>query len=206
MPSPESNAEELIVLAAGGDQEAMGRLFDRHRARLKRMVAVRLDPRIRARLDPSDVVQEVLMEAAERLPAYARNPPLPFYPWLRGIAWQRLVDLYRRHLMAGKRSLRREEPLDMQLSDASATHLLERLASSGTSPSRRMLREEMCQRVRTALERLPAPDREVLVLRHLEQLTVSEIAVILGIDEGAVKMRRLRAARRLRDLLGPFLT
>jgi len=201
MLSQESNGEELIVLAAAGDEEAIRRLFSRHRARLKRMVAVRLDPRIRARLDPSDVVQEVLMEAALRLPAYVRSPALPFYPWLRGIAWQRLVDLYRRHAVAGKRSLRREEPPEMQLSDASASQLADRLAFSGTSPSQRVLREEMSQRVRAALESLSTADREILVLRHLEQLTVSEIAVILGIDEGAVKMRRLRAARRLRDLL-----
>ena len=205
MPSQDSDTEALLLRAGKGDEGAMRCLMDRHRARLKRMVAVRMDPRMRTRVDASDVVQEALMEAARRLPSYTRSQPLPFYPWLRGIAWQHLVDLHRQHVGARKRTLRREVSADMQLPDESAIDLVQRLASSGTSPSQRAIREEVRERVRSALNRLSPEDREILVLRHLEQLKTAEIAVILGIDEGAVKMRRLRAARRLRDLLDQYV-
>jgi RNA polymerase sigma-70 factor (ECF subfamily) len=201
MPSAKGDERALVRRAAGGDKESIQRLFGQHRSRLKRMIAVRMDPRLSARVDPSDVVQEVLAEAARRLPAYARKAPLPFYPWLRQIAWDHLVDLHERHIRAQKRSIAREEDPRIELSDQSTAHLVEQLMDSGTSPSGRVLREELCARVRSALEQLDPRDREILVMRHLEQLQVSEIAALLDISEGAVKMRRLRAAERLRELL-----
>jgi len=199
--SREPDTDHLIQLARRGDPSARDRLLARHRPRLRRMVRLRLDPRLGARVDPSDVVQEALAEAAGRLDDYLHRPPLPFYPWLRQIALDRLLDLRRRHVRASKRSVAREEPGVLGLPDESAAELAARLIDLGSSPSRHLLREELRQRVRAALDRLSAGDREILVLRHLEQLTAREVADILGLSEAAVKSRSLRAMQRLRDLL-----
>jgi RNA polymerase sigma-70 factor (ECF subfamily) len=197
----EPDTDHLIQLAQGGDVTARDRLLARHRARLRRMIYLHLDPRLRARVDPSDVVQEAMAEAARRLDEYLHRPPLPFYPWLRQIALERLLDLRRRHLRARKRSVIREEAGVLSLPDESAAELASRLIDLGSSPSRHLLREELRERVRAALERLPAADREVLVLRHLEQMPAREVAAVLGVGEGAVRMRLVRALGRLRDLL-----
>jgi RNA polymerase sigma-70 factor (ECF subfamily) len=165
------------------------------------MVAVRMDPRLAARVDPSDVVQETLVEAAGKLPEYITERRLPFYSWLRELACERLTRLYRRHIRAKQRSVTREERLDLRLSDKSAVELASQLAASGSRPSGRIDRQEMQQRVRTALKRLAANDREILIMRHLEQLEIAEIADILKISPQAVMMRRLRAFERLRRLL-----
>jgi RNA polymerase sigma-70 factor (subfamily 1) len=133
---------------------------------------------------------------------YLERRPLPFYPWLRRFAWEHLVKLHQRHLGARKRSARREEAQALALPDDSALELARRLADPGTSPSNRLVREELRDRVRAALAQLPEGDREVLVLRYLEQLSVAEIAAVLGASEGAVKMRRTRALERLCGLLG----
>jgi RNA polymerase sigma-70 factor (ECF subfamily) len=195
------DTDQLLQRARGGDASARDGLLARHRPRLRRMVRLHLDPRLGARVDPSDVVQETLAEAARRLDDYLRRPPLPFYPWLRQIALDRLVDLRRRHLRARKRSVAREEPGVLSLPDESAAELAARLIDLGSSPSRHLLREELRERVRAALGRLPAADREVLVLRHLEQMPAREVAAVLGVGEGAVRMRLVRALGRLRDLL-----
>ncbi len=199
MRSAEPDTDALLAQASQGDADAGQRLLARHRDRLKRMVAVRLDRRLLARLDPSDVVQEALAEAARRLPAYLRERPLPFYPWLRQLAQERLDKAYRHHLRAGKRDARREA---LPLPDESALELAQRLLGRGSSPSERLARQEVRERVRAALARLPERDREVLVLRYLEQLATREVAEILGIPEGTVKSRHLRALERLRGLLG----
>jgi len=164
------------------------------------MVAVRMDPRLVTRIDPSDVVQEALMEASRKLPTYLSDRPLPFYPWLRQIAWERLVDLHRRHIRARKRAVGREDWRDT-LSDASAAQLADQLSAGGPGPGSHAVREELHGRVRTALARLAPRDREVLVLRHLEQLSTREIASILDVSEGVIKTRHLRALQRLRGLL-----
>jgi RNA polymerase sigma-70 factor (ECF subfamily) len=189
---------ELLRRAGGGDRLARGALLQRHRARLRRLIALRLDPRLAARIDPSDVVQEVLVEADRRLDRYVSERPLPFYPWLRQLAVERLVDQHRRHVRAGRRSVTREEP--QGLLDASADTLLG-LVGGGESPSAGLRREELRQRVRVALEGLAEADREVLVLRYLEQLTAHEVGAVLGISEAAAKKRALRALQRLRERL-----
>jgi RNA polymerase sigma-70 factor (ECF subfamily) len=196
------DTDELLRRSSGGDPDARNLLLVRHRTQLRQMVAVRLDRRLAARVDPSDVVQEVLAEAAQRLPDYLRERPLPFYPWLRQLAAERLIDLHRRHLHAKRRSVRREEPGGLAgLPDESAEALADRLAASATGPSQHLLREEARVRVRAALGQLSPRDREVLELRHLEGLSVAETAAALGIAVGAVKVRHLRALTRLRALL-----
>ncbi len=195
------DTDELLRRTADGDADARNRLLARHRHHLRQMVAVRLDHRLAARVDPSDVVQDVLVEADRRLPEYLRERPLPFFPWLRQLATERLLDLHRRHLHAQRRSVRREEPGRLALPDESAEALADRLAASATGPSQQLLRKEARQRVRAALEQLPARDREVLELRHLEGLSVAETAAALGIAVGTVKTRHLRALTRLRHLL-----
>ena len=197
----EASTEELLR-RAGHDPEAMNRLFAEHRDRLRQMVALRMDRRIASRVDASDVVQEVLIEAARKLPEYLREPHAPFYPWLRQLAWQRLLDLYRRHILAQRRSVQREADWLMALPDESAVALAGRLMASGTSPSGRAQKHEMRQRVLLALARLAPHDREVLTLWYLEQLSVEEMAAVLGITQQAVRHRHRRALERLGGLLG----
>jgi RNA polymerase sigma-70 factor (ECF subfamily) len=164
------------------------------------MVALRLDRRLGARLDPSDVVQEALADAAVHLDEYLRDRPLPFYPWLRRFAWERLCKAHRHHIHAQRRSIHREES-EMPLPDESVRQLAHRLLAAGTSPSRRLIRQEQGHRVRAALAELAPRDREILVMRHLEQMETPEIAAALGITAGAVRNRQLRALIRLRTLL-----
>jgi RNA polymerase sigma-70 factor, ECF subfamily len=189
----------LVERARRGDGEARQLLLARHRDRLRRMVAVHLDRRLAARVDPSDVVQEALAEAARKLDDYLREQPLAFYPWLRRLAWERLAKLHQRHIGAERRSVTREE--HAPLPEESAVELARRLVAPGTSPSHQVLRQELQVRVQAALAALPWRDREVLVLRYLEQLTTAETAAVLGLTAGAVKLRHLRALERLRGLL-----
>jgi len=165
------------------------------------MISVRMDPRLVARIDPSDVIQEAMADASRKLPEYLQQRRCAFYPWLRQIAWERLVQLHRRHVQAQRRSVTREARWNMNLSDASTMLLADRLAASGTSVGGRMVREELRQRVRRALDQLPPRDREVVVLRHLEQLSFKEIAAVLEISQAAAQSRYRRAVERLHDLL-----
>jgi RNA polymerase sigma-70 factor (ECF subfamily) len=192
---------ELIERAEAGDARAGQQLLARHRKRLRRMVALRMDRRLAARVDPSDVVQETLMDAALRLPDYLRRRPLPFYPWLRQLAFERLVELNRRHVRAQKRSVQREEPGLLELPEDSAVELAGQLAGASGSPSQALVREELRGRVQEALARLSAKDRDVLVLRHLEQLSAADCAATLGLTESGFKARHVRALDRLRRLI-----
>ncbi|MGO9913125.1 MAG: sigma-70 family RNA polymerase sigma factor [Isosphaeraceae bacterium] len=203
MPALSSNDDtnDLLERTSWGDTLARDLLLKRHRTRLRTMVAVRMDRRFQARVDPSDVVQEVLEEAAELLDVYLKERPVPFHAWLREIAWKRLVDLRRKHIQAGKRSVLREQHFDLGLSDESAVALADRLVASGSSPSKHLIDEELRVRVRAALEALPPLDREVLILRYLERLSPRETAEALGISKGAASTRHTRALVRLRELL-----
>jgi RNA polymerase sigma-70 factor (ECF subfamily) len=201
MPSSDHETEQLLDKADAGDVAAVNQLLAGHRSRLRAMIRLRLDPRVAGRIDPSDVVQEALLEAHRRLGDYLRDRPLPFYPWLRKLAWERLVHLHQKHLVSGKRSVGREIEFTPLLSGDSVAILARRLIASDNSPSHQVLQAELQARVRTALERLSETDREVLVLRFMEQLSVEEIGDVLGMGESAVKMRNLRALERLRSLL-----
>jgi RNA polymerase sigma-70 factor (ECF subfamily) len=200
MDNETGNIDRLIEQARNGDREAQQSLLVQHRDRLRRMVAIRLDPRVASRVDPSDVVQEALVAAAKLLPDYLERKPIPFYPWLRRLAWERLVKLHRQHIGTEKRSVVREAVLD--LPDGSVDVLARVVAGNDTSPSDQALRNELQSRVRQAISRLGDRDREVLILRYLEQLSVLEIAAIVGSTTGAIKVRHLRALERLRGFLG----
>src|SRR5436309_11530830 len=144
MPAGEPDTEVLLARAGAGDTAARQRLLEQYRGRLRRLVAVRLDARLAARADASDVVQEALADAARKLDGYLRDRPMPFYPWLRQLAWERLVKLHRRHT-AGKRDVGREAP--PELPAESALELAERLVAPGTGPHQRLVRDELRQRV-----------------------------------------------------------
>jgi RNA polymerase sigma-70 factor, ECF subfamily len=200
----EPDTEQLLAQVAAGDASARDRLLALNRSRLKRMVAVRMDPRLAARVDPSDVVQEALTDATRKWDRYLRDRPLPFYPWLRRLAWERLVKLYRRHVLAQRRSVDREERR-MRLPDQSALQLARRIAGSTTGPSAQLRRNELRDHVRDALAKMRPADRELLVLRHLEGMTAKEIAAVLEKSEGAVNTRHVRALCRLRKLMDSYL-
>lgn len=202
MCEEEPEVGELIRRIGLGDEDALGQLLTRHRARLRRMVGFRMDPRLKGRIDPSDVVQEALMTASRKIDEFLRDRPLPFYPWLRQLAWNRLLDIHRTHVRTQKRSVQNEEPWSSSLLNRSAMRLAGRLTSGGTSPSAGAIRREVRDRVRCALEKLAAADREILVLRYLEELSVSEIAAVVGLTEVATRKRQFRALERLQVQLG----
>jgi RNA polymerase sigma-70 factor (ECF subfamily) len=199
----DAETEELLRCAGGGAAglSALEQLLTRHRERLRRMVAVRLDRRLAPLVDPSDVVQEALADASRKLDDFIRDRPLPFYPWLRRLASERIIQCHRHHLGTQKRDVTRTERLDFPLPDQSASLLADRLASSGTSPSQRLVRDEQACRLREVLNRLGPNDREVLVMCYLEELSFAEIAAALGITENAAKVRHFRAMERIRKLI-----
>jgi RNA polymerase sigma-70 factor (ECF subfamily) len=201
MSPPVEDTENLVGRAAAGESAAREELLTRHRDRLRRAVALRLDRRLVARVDASDVVQEVMAEAAGKLSDYLLHRPLPFYTWLRQLALERLVQLHRRHVRAEKRSVIREELHSPEVADESRCELADRLLGTCGTPLAAVLRDELRRRVHDVLGRLPELDREVLVLRHLEQLSTRESAEALGVTEGTVKTRHLRALRRFRELI-----
>jgi RNA polymerase sigma-70 factor (ECF subfamily) len=201
MPPSPPDTDQLVQLAAKGDAAAAERLLARHRTRLHRMVSSRLDRSLSARIDPSDVVREAFAEAFQKLPEYLRTRPLSFYPWLRTIAWQRLVKLRRTHIGASRRSVRREQMPALPLAESSALMLADQFLAKGTDPGRRMIREELHTRVQSALKRMKTEDRELLSTRYLEQMSLKEISESLAISTAAAKMRQARALERLERLL-----
>jgi RNA polymerase sigma-70 factor (ECF subfamily) len=193
--------QELIERAERGDVSARRDLLKRYRNYLRRMVAARLDRRLAPRVDPSDIVQETLADAAGRLDEYLRDRPLPFFGWLRQIANERVIKAHQRHVIAQRRSVSRESaPLEVS-SDYSVDELVNSLAAHDTSPSNQLMRKEQSDKVRSALASLPSRDREVLVMRYLEQLDTPAIAEATGISELAVKARLFRALTRIRGRL-----
>jgi RNA polymerase sigma-70 factor, ECF subfamily len=203
--APQEDMTSLLAKAREGDRAAGERLLQYCRPRLCRMVSARLDDRLVARVDASDVVQEALAEAARQLSAYLASEPLPFFPWLRQLAWNRLMKLHRHHLNTQKRSLRRERrTADLGLSDGSLHEFASFLATASGGPLQRLLHLELKERVALAIGKLAERDREVLVMRYLEGLTNSEVAASLAISEAAVRVRHSRALDRLHDHLLEF--
>ena len=197
-----SGTDDLLRRAAHGDQDAAQQLLVRYSQRLKKMVAVRMDRRLSQRVDPSDVVQETLIEASRKLPNYLRDQPLPFYPWIRQLALEQIIQHHRRHLGVGRRKLTREELFSLPLPRHSEVELEKRLVDDTASPSDQAARKELRAQVQAAMEQLDAVDREILALRYLEQLTTEETAAVLGLTVAGAKSRQRRALQRLRRALG----
>jgi RNA polymerase sigma-70 factor (ECF subfamily) len=196
--APDSaQTQRLLEQLANGDDAARNQLFERHRPYLSRLVELRMDPRLRVRVDPSDVVQEAHMEANRRLAAYLDQRPLPFRLWLRQIAYDRLLMLHRRHIGAARRAVGR----DVGLPEKSSLMLAREFLAPGSTPSQRLIQREFAERVRHAVAQLAETDREVLVLRKLEGLSNQETAQLLDIDPATASRRFGRAVLRLRDIL-----
>jgi RNA polymerase sigma-70 factor (ECF subfamily) len=193
----------LVERARAGDPAAAGELFARHRARLRRMVGVRLDRRVQARVDPSDVVQEGLADAVAKLPDYLANPKIPLFLWLRLVVGERLVKVHRHHLGAQARDAGREEVLLYcgPMPVASSAALAAQLLGKETSPTQAAIRAERLLRLQDALNTLEPLDREILSLRHFEELTHAEAARVLDIGEAAAAKRYVRAFKRLKEIL-----
>jgi RNA polymerase sigma-70 factor (ECF subfamily) len=189
-------------LSAAGDRAAIVELLDRYRPRLRRMVALRLDPRLQGRVDASDVIQEGYLDAIRRLEEFIQDPSVPFYIWLRFLVGQRVQEQHRRHLDTPGRDLGREVSIYRgAMPGASTGALAGRLLGKLTSPTQAALRAERKIRLQEALNRMDALDREILVLRHYEQMTNGEAAAALGLTFKAASKRYIRALERLETIL-----
>jgi RNA polymerase sigma-70 factor, ECF subfamily len=203
MDASPSEVARLVERAVDGDQQLWGQLLERFRPRLRKMAVLRLDPRLQGRVDPSDVIQDAFLDAFRRLPDYAREPgPMPFYLWLRFLTGQKLAELHRRHLGARARDAGREVSLYRgAMPEATSAAIAAQLLGRQTSPSQAAIRAERKVRLQEALNQMDPIDREVLVLRHYEQLSNGEAALVLGLDKSATSKRYARALIRLKDLL-----
>ena len=194
---------QLLQQVESGQPDAVNRLMDRHRDAVRRMVQMRLDHAVARRVDASDVVQDVLFEASQRMSDYIQNPGMPFHLWLRQLAKDRVIDMHRRHRAAQRRSVDREQNLTaMNTDDRSAADLAALLKDAELTPAAATLRKEMEERFLAALSQLEDNDREMVIMRHFEHLGNGEVAQALGLSAPAAGMRYLRAIRRLRELLG----
>jgi RNA polymerase sigma-70 factor (ECF subfamily) len=202
MTTEPTYTDELLRRAQTGDQGALGELFVHHRERLRQMVRLRLDRRLYGRIDASDVLQEAYLDVARRFTEYTANPAVPFYVWLRSLTGQRLIDVHRRHLGVQMRNAGQEVSLYRgALPQASSVSLAQQLLGRLTSPTQAAIRAEMQLRLQEALNSMDPLDREVVVLRHFEELSNHETAAILGIQKSAASKRYLRAIQRLKAIL-----
>ncbi len=187
----------LLEQVARGDREALGDLLQRHRPRLYAFIEARLDVRLRSRLDPSDVVQEVHLEVARRMDDFLNRRPMPFHLWVRKTAYERLLKVQRDHRQRARRSVDRE----VALPDRSSLLLARPLLAGGASPSQQLAAREFADRVSLAVAALAEVDREILLMRHMEELDYAEIACLLDIEPDAARKRYGRALLRLRKVL-----
>lgn len=204
MADSRSDSADLEALREAGKKraEVLGALYERHRPRLLKMVRLRMDPKLRTRIDPTDVLQEAFLEISERVDDYLEDPKMPLFVWMRFITAQRLIMLYRHHVDVKKRDVRRQVPIDRPaFPQASSAVMARQLVGMLTSPSGRVMQAEAQQQIEGALEQMNPKDREVLVLRHFEQLSNLETAKELEIEESAASKRYLRALQRLREIL-----
>lgn len=195
-------AQATIARAAAGDASAWQELVCSYRERLRRMIGLRLDPRLRGRVDPSDLVQETFLDATGQLPTYHKDPPLPFYLWLRQLAGTRLAKAHRHHLGTLRRDVRREVAFAADaIPGVSSVALAGRLVGREGRPSEAAQQAELRLQLEGLLDRFEPIEREILALRHFEQLTNSEAARVLNLTEAAASKRYIRALERLREHL-----
>jgi RNA polymerase sigma-70 factor, ECF subfamily len=202
MPSETSETKVLISRIKDGDERAMVELFARYRGRLRRMVKLRMDRRLQGRLDPSDVLQDAYLDVAKRASEYRANPTMPVFLWLRLLTGQKLMALHRKHLGAQMRDAGQEVSLHGgALPPASSISIAAMLLGRITSPTLAARRAEMQVRLQDVLNSMELVDREVLTLRHFEELGNSETAQVLGISKSAASSRYIRAVMRLKKEL-----
>ena len=215
MQSDGTHADPLLDRAAGGDAEAWGALLARHEQRLRRLASFRLDPRLRGRVDAADVMQDAFAAATERRAEFFRQSTQSLFLWLRWMVGNTMLELHRHHLGAKMRDPRREAGAGRGADggapaeaapDGADDHgtraaLVAQLTAGVTGPATGAGRAELKARLHEALGRMDATDREVLALRHFEQLTSAEAATVLGIHERAAAKRYLRALERFREVL-----
>jgi RNA polymerase sigma-70 factor, ECF subfamily len=202
MTDEPGESDALLGRAADGDMAALAEFWERHRERLRLMVRLRLDRRLQGRVDPSDVLQEAYIDLAQRLPEYAKDPAFPPYLWLRLVTGQRLLQVHRRHLGTAMRDAGREVSLYQgALPQASSVALAAQLLGRLTTPSQAAVRAERQLQLQAALNGMEAVDREILALRHFEELSNSEASEVLGLSKTAANNRYIRALGRLRDVL-----
>lgn len=202
MDTSDHDIRPLLDRLEQGDTQVMGELFTHYQERLWRMVDLRLDRRLHGRVSASDVVQETYIDAQKRVQHFLAKPELPFFVWLRMVASQRLIDVHRQHLGAQMRDAGQEVSLCVSGQFAATSIcLVDRLAGDATSPSRAAIRGELAAQIELILNSMEPIDREVLALRHFEELSNQEVAEILGIDKHAASKRYIRALERLKDVL-----
>lgn len=196
------NTAGLLERASGGDSGALGELLEQHRARLTRVISFRMDDRLRGRIDPADVVQEAFLVATTRFPEYLKDRKMPFFVWLRFITVQKLCELHRHHLGTKARDVSREVSLfNPPLPHATSAVLAAQLLGRHTTPTEAVARAEIKQQLEAALNQMDEIDREMVALRHFEQLTNVETARILDINESAASNRYVRAIKRLKQIM-----
>lgn len=198
----DEQTETLLGAAREGDSDAINRLLEKHRAPIRRLVELRLDRKVQQRVDVSDVVQDVMIEASGRLNKYLSDPSMAFHLWLRQIAWDRIIDTYRRHRVSAKRNMDREQPMAAAASpDQSTMELAIQLCDPRLTPAAAATQREIAAKVEEAIEKMNDQDREIILMRHYEHLSNLEIAEVLDLNPPAASMRYLRAVRRLREML-----
>jgi len=198
----DEQTETLLGAAREGDADAINRLLEKHRNAVRRMVELRLDRKVQRRVDVSDVVQDVMIEASGRLDKYLADPSMAFHLWLRQIAWDRIIDTYRRHRVSAKRNMDREQPMVTSAGpDQSTLELAVQLCDPALTPAAAATQREIAARVEASIEKMNDQDREIILMRHYEHLSNLEIAEVLGLNPPAASMRYLRAVRRLREML-----
>ena len=202
MITDSSDLDDLLRRVQSGDERALVALFTRYRDRLRRMVRLRLDRRLQGRIDTSDVLQDAYLDVAKRAGEYVANPSVPVFLWLRLITGQRLTALHRQHLGAQMRDAGQEVSLYRgALPQATSASLAALLLGRLTSPTQAAQRAEMQIRLQEVINAMDPIDREVLTLRHFEELSNVETAQVLGIQKSAASNRYLRALKRLKDTL-----
>jgi RNA polymerase sigma-70 factor (ECF subfamily) len=193
---------DLILSAAAGDNGALAALWQRHHPRLRRMILLRLDRRLQSRVDPSDILQEAFLDLADRLPDYGRDRPMPIFLWMRLVAGQRLMQVHRRHLGTALRDAGREISLHHgALPQASSASLAAQLLGRITTASQAAMRAERQLLLQQTLNRMDSIDREIIALRHFEELTNGEAAEVLGLSKSTASKRYVRALSRLQSVL-----
>lgn len=197
----EQKTDDRLQRILAGDERAFAEAFAEHRERLWRMVHFRLDRRLQGRVDADDVLQEAYLDAVKRLPHFAESQPMSLFVWLRLVVGQTLIDVHRRHLGAKMRDAEREESIQQRLSEGTSVSLSFHLLAHLTSPSQAAARAELMSLVEEALAGMSDTDREVLALRHFEELTNNEVAEVLGLERKAASIRYVRALARLKTVL-----